>query len=204
MKIDGIFKHLISKYSGLVINKNWGERGLFYNPGGKLKLGAYMLTFKEKDGKNDSSSNISGRTDVFRLNMKISKSTFTKLFISVPERPVAGGIVATGHDFTQLDTIMPHPVYGWMTWICVHNPSQKTINHMESTGLFDEAYNAATETFNKKTGVKKEKSKESFFNKEVSDNDKKRKLETVLSKNDLADELLCGRLLVQKNNVVID
>ena len=154
MKIEQIFARVTSKYPGLAINKNWGERGLFYNPGKQLTLGAYMLTFKEKDGQNDSASNITRRPDVFRMNMKISKESFVKLFGSVPGRPAAGGVVATGHDFQKLDTIMPHPVYGWMTWICVLNPSLQTIEHMESIGLFNEAYSAAVKTFDKRTGSK--------------------------------------------------
>ena len=37
--------------------------------------GAYVLTFKEKDGANDSSSNLS-LGNRYRLNLKISKETF--------------------------------------------------------------------------------------------------------------------------------
>ncbi|MDP3705151.1 MAG: DUF6194 family protein [Legionellaceae bacterium] len=162
MKIEDIFNRIMSNYSGLSRNVNWGERGLFYNPGNKLPLGAYMLTFKEKDGKNDSASQVN-RPGVFRLNLKISKATFIKLFDNVPARPAAGSVVATGHDFTQRDTIMPHPVYGWMTWICVLNPSEATIARMESLHLFDEAYQAAVGTFNKKTGTTAGKSQDKFF-----------------------------------------
>ena len=51
---------------------------------------------------------------------------------------------------------MPHPVYGWMTWVCVLNPTLKTIELMGTEGLFEEAYQAAVVTINKK--VKKRKS----------------------------------------------
>lgn len=154
MKIESIMTRIMSHYTGISKNKNWGERGLFYNPNNQLPLGAYMLTFKEKDGANDSASHISRRPGTFRLNLKISKATFIELFNEVPKRPAAGCVIATGHDFTQLDTLMPHPVYGWMTWICVLNPSEATIKKMENLHLFDEAYAAAVQTFNKKTGIK--------------------------------------------------
>ncbi|MDQ5890567.1 MAG: hypothetical protein QG604_441 [Candidatus Dependentiae bacterium] len=150
MKIEHIIEYISKKYSGLVTHKNWGEKGLFYNPENRLKLGAYMLTFKEKDGIHDAASQVNRSSVQFRLNLKISRDSFTKLFGAVPARPPAGGIVATGHDFTQLDEIMPHPVYGWMTWICVLNPSDSTIEKMASLRLFDEAYAAAIDTFNKK------------------------------------------------------
>ncbi len=157
MDIESLIKRIMAHYAGLRENMNWGERGLFYNPDNKLPLGAYMLTFKERDGQNDAASQISARSGVFRLNLKISKPTFITLFNEIPKRPAAGCIVATGHDFTQLDTIMPHPVYGWMTWICILNPSENMIIEMEALHLFDEAYAAAVHTFEKKSRTKIEK-----------------------------------------------
>ncbi len=151
MNIEELISKILSLHPGLQINTNWGERGLFYNPENKLPLGAYMLTFKEKDGQNDSSSHINRKEGTYRLNLKIQKLTFTTLFGSVPKRPAKSSVVDTGHDFTKLDEIMPHPVYGWMTWICVLNPSKATIKEMQKIGLFEEAYNSAVATFNKKT-----------------------------------------------------
>ena len=150
MKIEEIITRILAIYPALSKNKNWGERGLFYNPGNQFKLGAYVLTFKEKDGKNDFSSKID-RGNIYRLNLKISRNTFEKLFGPVPKRPLAGGVINTGHNFEKLNELMPHPIYGWMTWICVLNPSEQTINMMESNGLFDEAYTAAVATISKKT-----------------------------------------------------
>jgi hypothetical protein len=154
MNIEAIMVRLMAVHPHLSININWGERGLFYNPGNKLPLGAYMLTFKEKDGKHDAASHINRRPGDFRMNLKISKPTFIQLFGEIPKRPAAGSVIATGHDFTERDIIMPHPVYGWMTWICVVNPSEATIERMESLHLFQEAYDAAVATFCKKTKMK--------------------------------------------------
>ena len=39
-----------------------------------------------------------------------------------------------GHDFTALDRIMPHPVYGKMYWVCVLNPSDETFRTFVDTG----------------------------------------------------------------------
>ena len=137
------------KYPALTENKNWGERGLFYNPQGQFAKGAYVLTFKEKDGKNDSASKLN-TGNRYRLNLKISKGTFIKLFTLVPKRPAAGEVIEGEYNFTELDKLLPHPVYGWMTWVCILNPTLKTIEWMESNGLFEEAYDAAVATINKK------------------------------------------------------
>ena len=130
VSIEDVFNYCLSEFDGLVLDKNWGERGVFYNPDKKLPKGVYILTFKEKDGPNDKASNVD-REYVFRLNLGISKSTFSEMFGAIPKRPAAGQIVSTGHDFTRLDQITPHPVYGWMSWVAVLNPSTKTFEKLK-------------------------------------------------------------------------
>lgn len=64
---------------------------------------------------NDQFSDLT-RSGVFRLNIGVGKETFQALF----------GDAAREYDFTALDTIMPHPVYGRQRWVCVLNPSDAT------------------------------------------------------------------------------
>lgn len=145
--IQEIISRITKKYQGLKIEKNWGEIGLFYNPENKLKKGIYVVTFKEKDGANDSSSNLS-RKDHFRMNVCISKKTFLEFFGQIPQRPPAGGIVSMDYDFSETDTILPHPVYSWMSWVCVINPSFETLKRMDP--LIDEAYDLSLMKYKKK------------------------------------------------------
>ena len=86
----------------------------------------------------------------FSRRKQRTTNRFVKLFQSIPKRPSAGEVIEGAYDFTGLDTLMPHPVYGWMTWACVINPTRKTIELMESKGLFEEAYQAAVVTIDKK------------------------------------------------------
>ncbi len=130
MKIEEIIDYVVSEYKDVVVAENWGERGLFYNPGRKLPKGVYILTFKEKDGPNDKASNVN-RPNVYRLNLGLSKSTFKAMFNDIPKRPAAGQIIDTGHSFDTLDTIMPHPVYGWSSWVCVLNPSRNIFEKLK-------------------------------------------------------------------------
>jgi hypothetical protein len=130
MSIEYMFEYCLSSFEGLVEDKNWGERGIFYNPDDLLPKGVYVLTFKEKDGPNDKASQVN-REGVFRLNLGICKDSFIQLFGSIPKRPAAGEIVDTGHDFGKLDSITPHPVYGWMSWIAVLNPSAATFETLK-------------------------------------------------------------------------
>ena len=54
MNADEILEYCLKKLAGTVLVNSWGERGIFYNPEGKLKRGIYVLTVKGKDGENDS------------------------------------------------------------------------------------------------------------------------------------------------------
>ena len=58
MKPDEILQYCLETLEGTILVSSWGERGVFYNPGGKLKRGVYVLTVKERDGENDRSSRL--------------------------------------------------------------------------------------------------------------------------------------------------
>ncbi|MCC0696856.1 DUF6194 family protein [Clostridioides sp. ES-S-0048-02] len=147
MKADDIFNYCVSNLDDVVLTENWGERGIFYNPNGILKKGVYVLTIKEKDGENDKSSSLN-RSNVYRVNVCLKKETFIKRFDNIPKRPYAGQIVKMDFDFTKLDTIMPHPVYAWMGWVCVLNPSEKTFKELKV--MIQESYYFAKEKFAKR------------------------------------------------------
>ena len=75
---DDILKYCLDNFDGLVEINSWGERGIFYNPGGMLKRGVYVLTTKEKDGDNDRASRLD-REDMWRVNIGVRKQTFRTL-----------------------------------------------------------------------------------------------------------------------------
>lgn len=147
VSIEQIVEYCLSEFDGLVVDKNWGERGLFYNPDKKLPKGIYVLTFKEKNGPNDRASELD-RDNTYRLNLGVSKTTFSQLFGAIPKRPTAGNIVSTGHDFAQLNQITPHPIYGWMSWVAVLNPSNDTFAQVQP--LIEEGVELARAKYAKK------------------------------------------------------
>lgn len=147
MPVEEILNYCAENFDGVVIDKNWGERGVFYNPDGALKKGVYILTIKEKDGDNDRASNLD-RQGVYRVNLGLRKETFLKMFSFVPKRPPAGGIVEMSFNFSRTDEIMPHPVYAWMSWICVLSPTERTLEALKP--LIEEAYLYAKEKYGKR------------------------------------------------------
>lgn len=151
MQPENIIEKIISSFAGVIPKSSWGETSLFYNPGKTLPNGVYFCTIKEKNGDNDKSSDLD-RSGVFRLSIGISKETYEGKFGSRPKRPCKGGIVDTGHDFKKTDTLMPHPIYGWMSWVQVLSPKEGTLDTIFP--LLAEAHSNAVVKFNKKTANK--------------------------------------------------
>lgn len=147
MKPDEILTWCLENLDDSVFVKSWGEKGVFYNPGRQLKRGIYVLTIKEKDGKNDKGSNLD-REGVFRVNFGLKKSTFQRLFGPLPARPPAGGVVEMPYDFSAADHLLPHPVYGWMGWVCILNPSEAFFPELKP--LILESYSLAVEKFKRR------------------------------------------------------
>jgi len=103
-------------------HENWGETSLFCNPGARFARGACFLTLKSKDGANARASALD-RPGVFRMSFGLPRDAFELLFGRPPVRPGQGGVIEGPWDFMQLRQLMPHPVYGWMRWVCILNPS---------------------------------------------------------------------------------
>jgi len=142
-----IVEKITNELSGVIPKSSWGETSLFYNPGKTLPNGVYFCTIKEKNGDNDKSSELN-RDGVFRLSIGLTKEAYQKQFGLKPKRPAKGCIIDTGHDFTSLNTLMPHPIYGWMSWAQILNPEESTF--FEIYPLIKEAHANAAIKFNKK------------------------------------------------------
>ncbi|MCW8127821.1 DUF6194 family protein [Microbulbifer halophilus] len=147
MQKEEIADYIVDRYQGLVAVNAWGEQSFFYNPEGKLPWGVYFATLKDKDGDNDRASGL-GRTGVFRFNFGISKPSYEKALGERPSRPVAGGVVDTGHDFTRLNTLLPHPVYGWMSWVGILNPDREVFRDLQP--LLNESYELVVGKYRKR------------------------------------------------------
>ncbi|KTG28344.1 DUF6194 family protein [Haloferax profundi] len=151
MNPDDFLRYVTDRYDDVVADEAWGEQGLFYNPGGRLPRGTYFVTVKARDSENDAASQLY-REEAWRVNLGIGDATYRRLFGARPERPPKGGVVDTGHDFTALDELHPHPVYGWAGWVSVVSPSETTVETVLRP-LLDEAYDRAGAQFSKRVSA---------------------------------------------------
>lgn len=147
MKPEDIVAYIGTTFEGVKPKSSWGETSMFYNPGNLLPNGVYFCTIKEKDGDNDKASNLD-RDGIYRLSIGVSKTTYETLLGPRPERPAKACIVSTGHDFTAVNELMPHPIYAWMSWVQILNPDKEKFN--ELLPLLKESHANAVIKFNKK------------------------------------------------------
>ena len=148
MKLADIEHRILARYNGIKAKDAYAERSLFYNPQGRLPNGIYFVTIKNKDGKNDASGNLN-RDNVFRVSFQLSPENYKNMFGKKPLRPAKGETVNLGIDFKSLGTLMPHPIYAWMNFVCVNNP---TLEYWESEiiPLLDDSYKLVQEKFLKR------------------------------------------------------
>jgi hypothetical protein len=147
--MEHIESYILKQFPGIIATDAYAERSFFYNPEGKLPKGVYFATLKSQDGPNDKASFLQ-REGVYRLNIGVSKSTYASFFGPKPARAPKGGVVSLPYDFTQLDVLTPHPIYAWLHWVAILNPSEASMPLIEN--LLAEAYQLAVKKYQQKMG----------------------------------------------------
>jgi hypothetical protein len=141
----------IEALGGVDVLEAGGDYYLFYDPkdGRPVEHLHPFATLVTAD-RHDPASNL-GREGVYRLNFGVGKRTYESLLGARPKWPKDGAmVVETGHDYTVLDKLMPHPVYSPQSWMCVVNPSGETFESLRP--LLIEAYERAAESPRKRSG----------------------------------------------------
>jgi hypothetical protein len=110
----------------------WGDSFFIYDPHRDLpdtrRFPFATMVTKDYTGFDEQSK--LNRPGVFRLNVGVSKETFDRLFGS-----------HENYDFTALDVLMAHPLYGVNHFVCILNPSEETFASVKP--LLAEAYSIA-------------------------------------------------------------
>ncbi len=130
----------------------WGDTFFSYDPDGTLPSERRFpfATIVTKDYSDfDAASNLN-REGVFRLNIGVGRETYHALFGAELPRATANDDGECSDDFTVLDQLLPHPVYGRQYWVCILNPSAATFQNVVQP-LLAEAYDRTARTYTKRT-----------------------------------------------------
>jgi hypothetical protein len=129
---EAVTHYLLNAFDDVQTTEAMGYHFFFFGADRKLPF----VTLAAADNEYDRVSNLD-RPGVFRLNFGLRKETYRALFGPAPALGESG-VVDTGHDFTALDQLMPHPHYAPQGWVCVLSPSAPTFRSLEP--LLAEAY----------------------------------------------------------------
>src|SRR5438874_502400 len=144
MDEESVRKFITDTFAGVDVLVASGDFYFYYEPDRSIPPDRrFPFATLVTDDKHDQFSNLN-RPSVFRLNIGAEKATYRSLFGSQPSGADSEG----EYDFTALDRIMPHPVYGKMYWVCVLNPGEATFESVRS--LLAEAYEMAVSKYAKR------------------------------------------------------
>jgi hypothetical protein len=141
MDHDAISQYIADTLDGVDVVVADGNSFYFYDPGRELPVDhRFPFATLVTNDLYDQASNLD-RPSAYRLNVGVSRATFTSLFGTQASASGVGGDDDSGYDFTALDRLMPHPVYGQMFWVCVLSPSAETFESVKP--LLAEAHSLA-------------------------------------------------------------
>ncbi len=142
-----ITRYIIDTFADIQIASADGNSFFYYGPEEKIPERTFPFATLVTKDDYDTVSNLS-RPSVYRLNIGLKKDTYVSL-LGAPPGP--SGVVETDHDFTALDQLMPHPIYGHLCWVCVLNPGAATLPTVQA--LLAEAYDQAVRKQSKRAGA---------------------------------------------------
>ncbi|MET0715447.1 MAG: DUF6194 family protein [Mycetocola sp.] len=103
----------------------WGDSFFYYDPDDDERNRMHPFsTIVTKDYTGFDEASDLDRPGIFRLNIAVGRAAFLDLFGHEPEEHATH----TGEfDYTQLDVLLPHPIYAAQGWVAILNPGERTL-----------------------------------------------------------------------------
>jgi len=112
---------------GIVTTMGSGDWFLFYDPDGTTapEQRFPFCTLVTGD-RYDAASRLDRDPAAYRVNLGVGRRSYEDLFGPAPRQAAGHQVRDTGFDYTATDTLLPHPFYAPMHWVCVVNPGEQT------------------------------------------------------------------------------
>jgi hypothetical protein len=122
MNADEVKRYICTAFDGIDAVENNGDTFLIYDPAQSLPPERQQPFATIVTGDHYDTVSALDRPGAYRLNVGLTKATYTALFGVVPKRRDEHGVLETGFDHAATDTLMPHPIYASQYWVSVVNP----------------------------------------------------------------------------------
>ena len=121
--VGAIERHL----PGIVTTTDSGDWYLFYDPDGvTVPERRFPFCTLMTGDRYDAASDLDRDLATYRVNVGVDRRTYEDLLGPAPRDAAGRRVLDTGFDYTTTDTLLPHPFYAPMHWVCVVNPAEGT------------------------------------------------------------------------------
>jgi len=112
---------------GIATTTGAGDWFLFYDPDGVTRPDQRFpfCTLVTAD-RYDAASDLDRDLCAYRINLGVDRESYEELFGPAPRQAVGTEVLDTGFDYTTADTVLPHPFYAPLHWLCVVNPGERS------------------------------------------------------------------------------
>lgn len=115
---------------------------MFYDPDGvTVPEKRFPFTTLVTGDRYDEASHLDRDATTYRVNVGVDKATYEELFGPAPRQAAGSEVIDTGFDYAATDTVLPHPCYAPLHWVCVVNPGNRT--RAQLAVLLEEAHAVA-------------------------------------------------------------
>jgi len=126
MNAEDVKRHIRTTFDGVDVLEHEGDTFLIYDPAGDLPPERQLPFATIVTGDHYDTVSALDAPGAYRLNIGLTKATYTALFGAAPTQRDEHGVLQTGFDYAATDTLMPHPHYASQYWVCVVNPAAAT------------------------------------------------------------------------------
>ncbi|SDM51665.1 DUF6194 family protein [Allokutzneria albata] len=141
-------RHILDSFEGTTTMENAGDLFFIYDPDGDIPPERTFPYVTIVTGDNYDSVSRLDEPGAYRLNIGLTKATYTSLFGAPPTERDEHGVLSTGYDHAARDQVVPHPIYAGQYWVSVVNPTQSTMDTIRP--MLAEAYEFAARKHNNK------------------------------------------------------
>jgi uncharacterized protein DUF6194 len=139
-----VIRYITEEFDHVVAVEKDGDTFFVYHPSGHPPDGAWMPFATVVTGDHYDRVSKLDRNGAYRLNVGLSKTTYTGLFGAPPRQRDEDWVLDTGFDYATEDRVMPHPYYASQYWVCVVNPGEATFEEVKP--MLAEAHARAVRT----------------------------------------------------------
>ncbi|MEU8223104.1 DUF6194 family protein [Kribbella sp. NPDC048915] len=137
------FDRTLRGYDGVRVLEGQGDLFYLYDPAADLPPERQQPFATIVTGDHYEKVSRLDETGSWRLNVALTKATYTGLFGAVPTERDTDWVLDSGHDYAARNTLMPHPFYASQHWVAIVDPTGLD----RLLPLIDEAYRFAERKF---------------------------------------------------------